>query len=182
MPTIKARKNSSSPWETVKALPQTGTVRYDQTQSLSDDQKALARQNIGADGAVSYLTNQVLTEQEKANARNNIGVTDSTITHTSVSDSFIIDNSYGATGTVFTAQSAGYYIIGFHALMTANDGYLMELMVDSEVIASQDTQAGNFANVCAFRRLEAGNKVKFLVRRGSTETRYGTYVVAYCKL
>lgn len=156
MPTIKARKNSSSPWETVKALPQTGTVRYDQTQSLSDDQKALARQNIG--------------------------VSDSTITPVTVSDSFTINDSYGATGVVFTAQSTGYYIIGFHAIMTANDSYLMELMVDDEVIASQDTQSGNFANVCAFRHLEASNKVKFLVRRGSNETRYGTYVVSYCKL
>ena len=75
MPTIKARKNSSSPWETVKALPQTGTVRYDQSQSLNEEQKTLARQNIGADKAVTYLTDQILNETEKAQARKNIGIT-----------------------------------------------------------------------------------------------------------
>ena len=105
MATLKYRKNSSSPWETLKALPQTGTVRYDLAQSLDTTQQRMARSNIGAAaasdvanavgyeaqsgftnlqreqaceniGAVTYLSNQILTEQEKTNARNNIGATE----------------------------------------------------------------------------------------------------------
>ncbi len=102
MATLKYRKNSSSPWETLKALPQTGTVRYDLAQSLDTTQQRMARSNIGAAaasdvanavgyeaqsgftnlqreqaceniGAITYLMDQILNETEKAQARKNIG-------------------------------------------------------------------------------------------------------------
>lgn len=105
MATLKYRKNSSSPWETLKALPQTGTVRYDLAQSLDTPQQRMARSNIGAAaasdvanavgyeaqsgftnlqreqaceniGAVTYLMDQILNETEKAQARKNIGAAD----------------------------------------------------------------------------------------------------------
>lgn len=105
MATLKYRKNSSSPWETLKALPQTGTVRYDLAQSLDTTQQSMARSNIGAAaasdvanaveyeaqsgftnlqrkqaceniGAVTYLMDQTLNETEKAQARKNIGAAD----------------------------------------------------------------------------------------------------------
>lgn len=50
-------------------------VRYDAAQSLTDEQKAQARTNIGADtvqGAVLY-TPQSLTDDQKTQARSNIG-------------------------------------------------------------------------------------------------------------
>lgn len=50
-------------------------VRYDEAQSLTDEQKAQARANIGADtvqGAVLY-TPQSLTDGQKTQARGNIG-------------------------------------------------------------------------------------------------------------
>ena len=52
-----------------------GSVRYDAAQNLTDEQKAQARTNIGADtvqGAVLY-TPQTLTDEQKAQARTNIG-------------------------------------------------------------------------------------------------------------
>lgn len=52
-----------------------GSVRYDEAQSLTDEQKAQARTNIGADtvqGAVLY-TPQSLTDDQKTQARGNIG-------------------------------------------------------------------------------------------------------------
>lgn len=52
-----------------------GSVRYDAAQSLTDEQKAQARTNIGADtvqGAVLY-TPQSLTDDQKTQARGNIG-------------------------------------------------------------------------------------------------------------
>ena len=51
-----------------------GSVRYDAAQNLTDEQKAQARTNIGADtvqGAVLY-TPQTLTDEQKAQARGNI--------------------------------------------------------------------------------------------------------------
>ena len=51
-----------------------GSVRYDAAQSLTDEQKAQARTNIGADtvqGAVLY-TPQTLSDDQKAQARGNI--------------------------------------------------------------------------------------------------------------
>lgn len=54
-------------------------VRYDAAQSLTDEQKAQARTNIGADtvqGAVLY-TPQSLTDAQKTQARGNIGAIDS---------------------------------------------------------------------------------------------------------
>ena len=55
-------------------------VRYDEAQSLTDEQKAQARSNIGADtvqGAVLYDAAQNLTDNQKTQARNNIGAGDS---------------------------------------------------------------------------------------------------------
>lgn len=52
-----------------------GSVRYDAPQSLTDEQKAQARTNIGADtvqGAVLY-TPQTLSTEQQAQARENIG-------------------------------------------------------------------------------------------------------------
>lgn len=52
-----------------------GSVRYDAAQELTDEQKAQARTNIGADtvqGAVLY-TPQSLTDDQKTQARSNIG-------------------------------------------------------------------------------------------------------------
>lgn len=52
-----------------------GSVRYDAAQELTDEQKAQARTNIGADtvqGAVLY-TPQSLTDTQKTQARGNIG-------------------------------------------------------------------------------------------------------------
>lgn len=52
-----------------------GSVRYDEAQILTDEQKAQARTNIGADtvqGAVLY-TPQSLTDDQKTQARGNIG-------------------------------------------------------------------------------------------------------------
>ncbi len=52
-----------------------GSVRYDAAQSLTDEQQAQARTNIGADtvqGAVLY-TSQSLTDGQKTQARGNIG-------------------------------------------------------------------------------------------------------------
>lgn len=103
MATLKYRKNSSSPWETLKALPQTGTVRYDLAQSLDTTQQRMARSNIGAAaasdvanaveyvaqsgftnlqreqaceniGAVTYLMDQILNDTEKAQARKNLDI------------------------------------------------------------------------------------------------------------
>ena len=51
-------------------------VRYDEAQSLTDEQKAQARTNIGADavqGAVRYDAAQTLTNAQKTQARGNIG-------------------------------------------------------------------------------------------------------------
>ena len=51
-------------------------VRYDAAQTLTDEQKAQARTNIGADavqGAVRYDAAQTLTDEQKAQARTNIG-------------------------------------------------------------------------------------------------------------
>ena len=51
-------------------------VRYDAAQSLTDEQKAQARANIGADtvqGAVRYDAAQSLSDTQKAQARDNIG-------------------------------------------------------------------------------------------------------------
>ena len=51
-------------------------VRYDAAQSLTDEQKAQARANIGADtvqGAVRYDAAQSLTDAQKTQARGNIG-------------------------------------------------------------------------------------------------------------
>lgn len=51
-------------------------VRYDAAQSLTDEQKAQARTNIGADavqGAVRYDAAQSLTDTQKTQARGNIG-------------------------------------------------------------------------------------------------------------
>lgn len=53
----------------------TGTVRYDVAQSLTNEQKAQARTNIGADtvqGAVRYDTTQTLADAQKKQARANI--------------------------------------------------------------------------------------------------------------
>jgi hypothetical protein len=56
-----------------------GTVKYSESQSLTDAQKTLARANIGAigpsglDGFVRYDQNQNLTSSQKAVARLNIG-------------------------------------------------------------------------------------------------------------
>lgn len=50
-------------------------VRYDAAQSLTDEQKAQARTNIGADtvqGAVRYDAAQTLTDEQRAQARGNI--------------------------------------------------------------------------------------------------------------
>lgn len=50
-------------------------VRYDAAQSLTDEQKAQARTNIGADavqGTVRYDTTQTLTDAQKQQARTNI--------------------------------------------------------------------------------------------------------------
>ena len=52
-----------------------GSVRYDAAQSLTDEQKAQARTNIGADtvqGAVRYDVAQSLTDTQKTQARGNI--------------------------------------------------------------------------------------------------------------
>lgn len=51
-------------------------VRYDAAQTLTDEQKAQARTNIGADtvqGAVRYDAAQTLTDAQKTQARGNIG-------------------------------------------------------------------------------------------------------------
>nr|DAL09367.1 MAG TPA_asm: nucleoid-associated protein [Caudoviricetes sp.] len=51
-------------------------VRYDAAQSLTDEQKAQARTNIGADtvqGAVRYDAAQTLADAQKTQARSNIG-------------------------------------------------------------------------------------------------------------
>ena len=51
-------------------------VRYDAAQSLTNEQKAQARTNIGADtvqGAVRYDASQALTTAQKTQARGNIG-------------------------------------------------------------------------------------------------------------
>ena len=51
-------------------------VRYDAAQSLTNEQKAQARTNIGADtvqGTVRYNTAQTLTDAQKQQARGNIG-------------------------------------------------------------------------------------------------------------
>ena len=54
-----------------------GAVRYDEAQTLTEAQKAQARENIGATaGAVRYDEAQTLTEVQKAQARTNIGVDD----------------------------------------------------------------------------------------------------------
>ena len=57
-----------------------GTVRYNQSQSLTDTEKTRARSNIGAaaaadvpTGTVQYDEAQSLTDTEKAQARSNIG-------------------------------------------------------------------------------------------------------------
>lgn len=53
-----------------------GSVRYDAAQELTDEQKAQARTNIGADtvqGAVRYDAAQSLTDGQKTQARGNIG-------------------------------------------------------------------------------------------------------------
>ena len=57
-----------------------GTVKYSETQSLTDAQKAQARANIGAasggdvpTGFVSYAETQSLTDAQKSTARTNIG-------------------------------------------------------------------------------------------------------------
>lgn len=58
-----------------KAGSATGAVRYDAAQSLTDEQKAQARTNIGADtvqGAVRYDAAQSLTKGQKTQARGNI--------------------------------------------------------------------------------------------------------------
>ena len=61
---------------------QDSAVRYDMAQTLTDEQKAQARANIGAgtgggggstDGAVLYSQAQNLTDEQKAQARANIG-------------------------------------------------------------------------------------------------------------
>ena len=61
---------------------QDSAVRYDMAQTLTDDQKAQARANIGAgtgggggstEGAVLYNQAQSLTDDQKAQARTNIG-------------------------------------------------------------------------------------------------------------
>ena len=52
-----------------------GSVRYDAAQSLTNEQKAQARTNIGADtvqGTVRYDTAQTLTDAQKQQARANI--------------------------------------------------------------------------------------------------------------
>lgn len=52
------------------------SVRYDEAQNLTDEQKAQARANIGADtvqGAVRYDAAQSLTDGQKTQARGNIG-------------------------------------------------------------------------------------------------------------
>lgn len=55
---------------------QDSAVRYDMAQTLTDEQKAQARANIGAgtggDGAVLYNQAQTLTYQQKSQARTNI--------------------------------------------------------------------------------------------------------------
>ena len=53
-----------------------GSVRFDEEQELTNEEKEIAKANIGVEdvtGAVMYNQNQELTEEQKATARNNIG-------------------------------------------------------------------------------------------------------------
>ena len=67
--------------ETAAEAVATKSVRYDTTQSLTDEQKARARTNMGAaDAAVTvrYDTTQSLTTEQKAQARTNISAAEKT--------------------------------------------------------------------------------------------------------
>lgn len=159
MATLKYRKNSSSPWETLKALPQTGTVRYDLAQSLDTTQQRMARSNIGAAaasdvanaveyeaqsgftnlqreqaceniGAVTYLMDQILNETEKAQARKNIGVT--SFAANKVNGDFLININVTSTEvTLFTLTEAGTYLISVHATLNSSDTCSGRLYVDN---------------------------------------------------
>ena len=48
MATLKYKNPATSAWEKLKALPESGSVRYDAAQALTDAQKAQARTNIEA--------------------------------------------------------------------------------------------------------------------------------------
>ena len=75
-----ARENADNQLQqNITAIEAKGNVRYDIAQTLTDEQKAQARTNIGAgtgggtSGAVLYDQAQNLTEEQKAQARTNIG-------------------------------------------------------------------------------------------------------------
>lgn len=48
MATLKFKNPNTSEWEKLKALPESGSVRYDAAQALTDAQKAQARTNMEA--------------------------------------------------------------------------------------------------------------------------------------
>lgn len=147
MATLKYRENASSSWKTLKALPQTGTVRYDLAQSLDTTQQRMARLNIGAAaasdvanaveyeaqsgftnlqrkqaceniGAVTYLMDQILNDTEKGQARKNIGATKITHAKTTI----ILSTAFQ---DVYTFPNDGLYLISFATTAaTLNAGYV----------------------------------------------------------
>ena len=105
-----------------------GTVKYSEAQSLTDEQKAQARANIGASGGesgdyVSYGESQSLTTAEKQTARTNIGAAASGDVPTDyvsygVAQSLTDAQKERARGNIDSNIDVGLYV--------GNDGYIYQ--------------------------------------------------------
>lgn len=138
-----------------------GSVRYDEAQTLTDEQKAQARTNIGADtvqGAVLY-TPQSLTDTQKTQARDNIGA---------APDGFGLGDVVGmpipptVAGGLNTATKNGWYYFGGDGgvqnkpplIPTSDYGYLLVSSRDENTKLQVFMPEIN--NYIAVRKLEAG--------------------------
>lgn len=110
----------------------TGAVRYDITQVLTEDQKARARDNIGAGtgsesggsiaGAVRFDIEQGLEDAQKAQARANIGVTS-----TGADISGLIDDNTTAPDKVWSSENTAGWIADMTSGLSGQIGTLSDL-------------------------------------------------------